>query len=59
MWPVASAQRDLDNVSFEAPSGIPNHWWSAPRLTSARPRSRKPFTHEDIAEAAAVADENS
>lgn len=58
-WPEAWAQRELDNASSEAPSGVPSEWWSAPRLPPSRPRPRKPFGYQDIAEAVAVADENS
>ncbi|QND41844.1 hypothetical protein HB770_04185 [Rhizobium leguminosarum bv. viciae] len=58
-WPEAWAQRDLDNASSEAPSGIPSDWWSAPRLPSTRPCARKPFGYQDIAEAAAIPHENS
>ena len=58
-WPEAWAQRELDNASSEAPSGLPSELWSAPRLTSARPCARQSFRHQDIAEATAVADENS
>jgi len=57
-WPEAWAQRELDNASSEAPSGIPDDWWSAPRLTSARPRPRKPFGYQDISEASAISDED-
>lgn len=58
-WPEAWAQRDLDNASSEAPSGIPSDWWSAPRLPSSRPRPRKSLGYQNIAEASAVANKDS